>query len=100
MDPLLRQCDSRQGTGGRSHALCLRDSLTRLRYAFLGSIYKQNLCNISAEGLQLILSTFSCLILKLKPPLGTSFGLYFDFEEYRADDSYSPTNWYHTSDLL
>ena len=43
---------------------------------------KQNLFNISAEGIQFILSTFSCLILKLKSPRGTSFGLYFAFEEF------------------
>ena len=33
---------------------------------------------------------FLCLVLKLKSPSGTSFGLYFAFEEYRADDSNSP----------
>ena len=45
---------------------------------------------IPAEGFQLILSTFSCLILKLKSPSSTSFGLYFAFAEYRNDDSNSP----------
>ena len=32
----------------------------------------------------------SYLILKLKYPSGTSFGLYFAYEEYRTDDSNSP----------
>ena len=67
---------------------------------FLGSMDRQNLFNIPAEGLQFILSTFSCLILKLKSQSGTSFGVYLAFEEYRANDSNSPTDWYHTSDLL
>ena len=43
---------------------------------------------------------FSCLILKSKSPRGTSFGLCFVFEEYRADDSNSPTDWYHTLEEL
>ena len=37
---------------------------------------RQNNFNIRAEGLQFIFSTFSCLILKLKSPSGTSFGMY------------------------
>ena len=35
-------------------------------------------------------SYYPCLILKLKSPSGTSFGLYFAYEEYRTDDSNSP----------
>ena len=57
---------------------------------FLGLMDRKNPFNISAEGSQLILLTFSCLILKLKTPSGTSFGLYFAFAEYRTDDSNSP----------
>ena len=57
---------------------------------FLVSIERKNPLNISAEGLQFIISTFYCLILKLKSPSGTSFGLYFAFAEYRTDDSNSP----------
>ena len=55
----------------------------------LGSMDRQNTFNIPAEGFKFILSTFSCLILKLKSPSGTSFGLFFAYEEYRADDSNS-----------
>ena len=51
---------------------------------------RKNTFNIPAEGFQFILLTFSCLILKLKTPSGTSFGLYFAFAEYRTDDSNSP----------
>ena len=50
--------------------------------------------NIPPEGFQFILSMFSFLILKLKSPSGTSFGLYFAIEEYGADDSNSPVDWY------
>ena len=57
---------------------------------FLVSIDRKNPFNISAEGLQFIISMFYCLILKLKSPSGTSFGLYFAFAEYRTDDSSSP----------
>ena len=57
---------------------------------FLVLIDRKSPFNISAEGFQFILSTFSCLILKLKSPSGTSFGLYFAFAEYRTDDSNSP----------
>ena len=78
----------------------LKGSLTRLRYAFLGSLDRKNPFNISAEGFQFILSTFLCLILKLKSPSGTSFGLYFAYEEYSADDTNSPTDWYPTSEML
>ena len=60
---------------------------------FLVSIDRKNPFNISVEGLQFIISTFSCLILKLKSPSGTSFGLYFAFAEYRTDDSSSPAEW-------
>ena len=59
---------------------------------------RQNLFNIPAEGLQFILSALSCLILKLKSPSSSSFGLYFAFEEYCANDSNSPTDRYYTSD--
>ena len=58
---------------------------------FLVSIDRKNPFNISAEGLQFIISMFYCLILKLKSPSGTSFGLYFAFAEYRTDDSSSPS---------
>ena len=51
---------------------------------------RKNTFNIPAEGFQFILLTFSCLILKLKTPSGTSFGLYFAFAEYCTDDSNSP----------
>ena len=51
---------------------------------------RKNTFNIPAEGFQFILLTFSCLILKLKTPSGTSFGLYFAFADYRTDDSNSP----------
>ena len=51
---------------------------------------RKNTFNIPAEGFQFILLTFSCLILKLKSPSGTSFGLYFAFAEYCTDDSNSP----------
>ena len=49
---------------------------------------RKNPFNIPVEGFQFILSTFSCLILKFKSPsgTGTSFGLYFAIEEYRAED--------------
>ena len=57
---------------------------------FLVSMDKENSFNISAEGFQFSISTFSCLILKLKSPSGTSFGLYFAYEEYCSDDSNSP----------
>ena len=67
---------------------------------FLGLMDRKNPFNISAEGSQLILLTFSCLILKLKSPSGISFGLYFAFAEYRTDDSNSPADWYHTSEVL
>ena len=48
------------------------------------------------------LSTFSCFILKLKSPSGTSFGLFFAYEEYRyrANDSNSPADLYHASEVL
>ena len=67
---------------------------------FLGSIDRKSSFDIPAEGFQLILLTFSCLILKLKSPSGTSFGLYFAYEEYRTDDSNSPADWYHASEVL
>ena len=67
---------------------------------FLGSMDRKNPFNIPAEGLEFIISTFSCLILKLKSPSGTSFGLYFAFAEYSADDSNSPADWYNTSEIL
>ena len=51
---------------------------------------RENPFIISAEGFHFILSTFSCLILKLKSPNGISFGLYFAFAKYRTDDSHSP----------
>ena len=57
---------------------------------FLDSMDSNNYFNISAEGFEFILSTFSCLTLKLKSPSGTSFCLYFAFAEYRMDDSNSP----------
>ena len=57
---------------------------------FLVSIDRKNPLNISAEGLQFIISMFSCLILKLKSPSSTSFCLYFAFAEYRTDYSSSP----------
>ena len=43
---------------------------------------RKNPLNIPVEGFQLILSMFLCLILMLKSPGGTSFGLYFAYEEY------------------
>ena len=67
---------------------------------FLVSINRKNPFNISAEGLQFIISTFSCLILKLKSPSGISFGLYFAFAEYHTDDSNSPADWYHASEMV
>ena len=51
---------------------------------------RENSFNLSAKGFYFIISTFSCLILKLKSSNGTSFGLYFAFGEYRTDDSNSP----------
>ena len=57
---------------------------------FLDSMDRKNYFNISAEGFEFILSTFSCLTLKLKSPSSTSFGLYLAFAEYRTDDSNSP----------
>ena len=56
---------------------------------FLGSMDRKNPFNIPAEGFQFILSMFSCLILKLQSPSGTSFGLDFANEEYCSDDSNS-----------
>ena len=50
----------------------------------------KNTFDFPAEGFYFILLTFSCLILKLKMPSGTSFGLYFAFAKYRTDDSNSP----------
>ena len=67
---------------------------------FLGSIDRKSSFDIPAEGFQLILLTFSCLILKLKSPSGTSFGLYFAYEEYSTDDSNSPADWYRTSEMF
>ena len=64
---------------------------------FLVSMDSKNTFNIPAE---FIISTFACLILKLKSASGTSFGLYFAYEEYHANDSNSPTDWYHTSEML
>ena len=40
--------------------------ITRLKYDFWGSMDRQNPFNNPAEGFQFRLSTFSCLILKLK----------------------------------
>ena len=51
---------------------------------FFGLFGQKNPFIIPAEGFQLILSTFSCLILKLNSPSGTSFSLYFAYEEYRT----------------
>ena len=67
---------------------------------FWGSMDRKNPFIIPAEGFQLILSMFSCLILKLKSPSSTSFGLYFTYEEYHTDDSNSPADWYHASEVL
>ena len=67
---------------------------------FLGLMDRKNHFIISAEEFQLLFSTFLCLIFKLKSPSGTSFGLYFAFAEYRTDDSVSPADWYHTSEML
>ena len=53
----------------------------------------QNHFNIPAEEFKFILSTFLYFILKLKSLSGTSFGLNFAYEEYRADDSNSPADW-------
>ena len=50
---------------------------------------RQNPFNVPAKGFQFMLSMLSCLILKLNSPSGTSFGLYFANEEYRANDSKS-----------
>ena len=61
-----------------------------IKVCFLDSMNITNPFNFPGEGFQLILSTFLCLILKLKSPSGTSFDLYFAFEEYRANDSNSP----------
>ena len=44
---------------------------------------------IPAEGFQLILSTSSCLILKLNSPNGTSFGLYFAYEVPLGDFNFN-----------
>ena len=57
---------------------------------FLGSMDRKSPFDITAEGFQFILSMLSCLIFKLKYPSGTSFGLYFAYEEYCTDDSNSP----------
>ena len=54
---------------------------------FVGSMDRKNSFNISAEWFQFIFSMFSCLILKLKSLSGTSFGLYFSFDEYSTDTS-------------
>ena len=67
---------------------------------FLGSMNRKNHFNIPAEGFNFILLTFSCLILKLKSPSGTSFGLYFAIAEYRTDDSNSPADRYRTSEMV
>ena len=72
----------------------------RLMYGFLGFLDRKNPFIIPAEEFQLILSMFSCLILKLKSPSGTSFGLYFAYEEYHTDDSNSPADWYHAFEVL
>ena len=56
----------------------------------LGSMDRQNPFNISTKGFEFIISTVSCLILKLKSPSGTSFGLYFAYEEYCSDEFNSP----------
>ena len=57
---------------------------------FWGFLDRKNPFIIPAEEFQLILSMFSCSILKLKSPSGTSFGLYFAYEEDHTDDSNSP----------
>ena len=57
---------------------------------FWGSMDRKSPFDITAEGFQFILSMLSCLIFKLKYPSGTSFGLYFAYEEYCTDDSNSP----------
>ena len=66
-----------------------RDSLTRLRYGFLGSMDITNTMNI-----QLMDSVNFNKVLMLnfaQSPSGTSFGLYryFVFEEYCSHDSNS-----------
>ena len=61
---------------------------------------RKNPFNIPTERFQFIIKTFSGLILKLKSPSGTSFCLYFAYEEYRTDDSSCPADWYHTSEVL
>ena len=66
-----------------------RDSLTRLRYGFLGSMDITNTMNI-----QLMDSVNFNKVLMLnfaQSPSGTSFGLYryFVFEEYCSQDSNS-----------
>ena len=67
---------------------------------FLVSMERKKTLNIPAEGFEFIISTFSGLILKLKSPSGTSFGLYFAYEEYCADDPNSLADWYNTSEML
>ena len=49
----------------------------------LGFMDRKNSFNISVEGSHFIIST-------LKSPSGTSFDLYFAYEEYHTDDSNSP----------
>ena len=84
-----------------THAVWIKGTVSRdYGVLFLVLIDSKSPSNISAEGFQLILVTFSCLILKLKSPSGTSFGLYFAFAEYRTDDSNSPADWYHTSEMF
>ena len=83
---------------GRS--IFLKGLSHEIKVSFLGSLDRKNPFNIPAEWLQLILSTFLCLIFKLKSPSGTSFGLYFAFAEYRTDDSNSPADRYNTSEIL
>ena len=67
---------------------------------FWGFVDRKHPFIIPVEGFQLILSTFSCLILKLNFFSGISFGLYFAYEEYCTDDSNSPADWYDASEVL
>ena len=73
-----------------SERILLKGQSHEIDVCFFGAFWtEKNPFIIPAEGLQLILSTFSCLILKLNSPSGTAFGMFFAYEEYRTDDSNS-----------
>ena len=68
----------------------LKGQSHEIKVSFLGSIDGKYPFNIPAEGFEFIISTFSGIIVKLKSPSGTTFGLYFAYAKYCTDDSNSP----------